>query len=154
MHSFSVLLALEGRSRGTDTTIAVLDLQQIRQAVIHGRSEMLILMLKQMWKEPSMLAATDTDMVAMMNEARAGEYPDFEKTTRILAMEVAAKWKMDEIEQTGRKAHRVPKDWPPRLTYPVDGCTESQVWFIPRNCDYDVDWEPSVNLSLLHPFYM
>ena len=144
VEKFYTLLSLEARSRGGDTgRCGVIDLRQIKQAVVHGRSSMLIRLLKQMWMSPKMVEISDGDMVSTMDEARASQYPDFQNTTRVLAMEVAAKWKLAEIEQLGRKAHRVPMDWPPRLIYSISGRTESQIWFIPRDTNHDVDWEAS-----------
>ena len=107
---------------------------------------MLIRLLKQMWTAPKVSAVSESDLVRLMDQARGDEFPDFQNTTRVLAMEVAAKWKMAEIEQTGRKAHRLPMDWPPRLFYPISGSTESQIWFIPRDTNHDVDWEASRDL--------
>lgn len=145
---FHILLSLEERSRSPDA-LTVLDLRLIRRAVVDGRSSMLIRLVKQMWTSPKSVAVSDADLVAVMDEAKAYQYPEFHNTSRILAMEVAAKWKMAEVETTGRKAHRVPTDWPPRLIYLVPGSSDSQIWFIPRDSNYDVDWEASRDLPWL-----
>ena len=152
VEKFYVLLSLEARSRGKATDKAtVIDLRQIRQAVVHGRPSMLIRLLKQLWMCPKMAGVSTEDLVSTMDQARAIQYPDSQNTTRVLAMEVAAKWKMAEIERSGRKAHRVPMDWPPRLIYPTSGSGESQIWFIPRDANHDVDWEASRDVPWL-PF--
>jgi hypothetical protein len=102
-----------------------------------------------MWTTPKVIAVSDVSLVKIMDEARANQYPDFQNTTRVLAMEVAANWKMAEIESTGRKAHRVPMDWPPRLIYPMIGSADSQIWFIPRDSNHDVDWDSSIDVPWL-----
>ena len=152
VEKFYVLLSLEARSRSKATEeTSVIDLKQIRQAVVHGRSSMLIRLLKQLWMCPKMTAVSAEDLVSTMDQARAIQYPDLQNTMRVLAMEVAAKWKMAEIERSGRKAHRVPMDWPPRLIYPTCGSGGSQIWFIPRDANHDVDWEASRDVPWL-PF--
>ena len=152
LEKFHVLLSLEERSRGPKLAgIMVLDLNLVRGAVLHGRSSMLIRLLKQIWTSPKTNSITDTELVRIIDDARDRQYPGFENTTRVLAMEVAAKWKMTEIEKSGRRAHRVPMDWPPRLIYPTWGSTDSQIWFIPRDSSYDIDWESSKDLPFL-PF--
>ena len=136
---FRVLLNLEERSRGADCC-AVLDLTQVRQAVLHGRSSMLIYIIKQMWTNQT-ATVSDTDLISIMDEAKANQYPNYHRTFRILAMEVAAKWKLTEFEMTGQLAYRIPMDWPPRLIQPLAGINNSQIWFIPQDSTHDVDWE-------------
>lgn len=149
---FHILLSLEEKSRTQNLDAAVvLDLALIREAAVHGRAGMLIRLLKQLWTCPSMVTMTDLDLVSLMNEAERARYPDFQNTVRVLAMEVAAKWKMTEIEKTGQKVHRAAMDWPPRLIYKAQQSSDSQVWFIPRSTHHDVDWEVSLDLPWL-PF--
>jgi hypothetical protein len=150
LETFHILLSLEERSRQAATkAAAVLDLAQIQTAVTHGRSKMLIRLLKQIWTSPGIHHVSDVDLVRIIDDAEANHYPDSRNVTRILAMEVAAKWKMMEIETTGRKAHRVPMDWPPRLIYPIMESTESQIWFIPRDPKHEVDWDASRDVPWL-----
>lgn len=148
--NFRGLMFLEHRSRDAGALgTNVLDLFSIKQAVIHGRSEMLVRILKQMWSITPLVAITDNDLISIMNEAGAHKYPEFQNTTRVLAMEVAARWKMTELEQTGQHVKRVPQDWPPRLIYYTDGGAPSQVWFIPRDSHHDVDWDDSFDVPCL-----
>ena len=130
--NFLCFLNIKERSQRTDTRCAtVLDLMQIRQAVIHRRSGMLIRLLQQMWTSPKTAVLSAANLTQIMNEPIANQYPDFQNMTRVLAMEVAAKWKTAEIERTGRKVHRGPMDWPLRLIYPTIGSSYSETWYIP-----------------------
>lgn len=76
---------------------------------------MLIYIIKQMWTNPKTVTVSDTDLISIMDEAKANRYPNYHKTFRILAMEVAAKWELAEFEMTGQQAYRIPMNRPPRL---------------------------------------
>jgi hypothetical protein len=136
--SFHRLMTIESRSRQPGAQQDdILNLALIHQAVIQGRSAMLIYLLKQLESSPASNSVTDTDLITTINEAVVNQLPEFQTTTRFLAMEVAAKWQMAALMTAGHRAVRDCACWPPRISFSEDGGTVWQEWFIPRDQNYD-----------------
>ena len=55
-----------------------------------------------MWTNPKIVTVSDTDLISIIDEAKANRYLNYHKMFRILAMEVVAKWKLAEFEMTGQ----------------------------------------------------
>ena len=123
-------------------TVIALGLIHIERVVMLGRTRMLTPLLKQVWQQRQP-EVSDMDLIALIDHAKAHEYPNWSETTRILAMEVAAMWKIAEVERTGGAVVRALSEWPPRLsiTRPGDRCPQS--WWLPKDPRHEVDWESS-----------
>jgi hypothetical protein len=131
-------MTIEIRSRqpgGQEDDILNLDL--IHQAVIHGRSAMLIYLLKHLESSAASNSVTDTDLITTINEAVVNQLPEFPNTTRFLAMEVAAKWQMAALTKAGHRAVRDSNCWPPEISFSEDGGNLWQKWWIPRDPDHE-----------------
>ncbi|RMZ83135.1 hypothetical protein DV738_g1241, partial [Chaetothyriales sp. CBS 135597] len=125
------------------STKVVLDLFHIERIVVLGRWRMLTPILKHSWRRKSLYRPLDVQLIRLIDEAKVNGYPNWTDTTRILAMEVAALWKIAEVEGAGGTVSRVYMQWPPRLIITMPGETCAQIWYIPKDPRYEVDWENS-----------
>jgi hypothetical protein len=85
--AFFALFTLEALLDPTKGVIV--DFLHLEWAVIKGRSRMLIAIIKRLWAYPRQYRPSDADILDLINRAKAHAYPEWPKTTRILAMEVA-----------------------------------------------------------------
>ncbi|RMZ82062.1 hypothetical protein DV737_g2202, partial [Chaetothyriales sp. CBS 132003] len=141
--NFDQLTTFHELLRLAASTKVVLDLIHIERIVVLGRWRMLTPLLKHTWRQQSLYRLLDIELIRLIDEAKVNGYPNSNDTTRILAMEVAALWKMAEVEGAGGNVARVYTQWPPRLsiTMPAERC--AQIWYIPKDPCHEVDWESS-----------
>ena len=97
---FFALFTLEALLDTEDHT-TVVNFQHLESAVVHGRTRFLIAIVKNLWAYPRHLRPSDGDLIDLINRAKSNGYPEWPKTTRILAMETASMWKAAEVEDGG-----------------------------------------------------
>ena len=115
------------------STQAALDLIHVERAAMLGRSRMLTPLLKQIWRQTKGHRLCDMQLIALIDDTKVNGYPNSNDTTRILAMEVAALWKIAEVERAGGRVARAFAEWPPRLSITMAGDNCAQSWFIPKD---------------------
>lgn len=111
----------------------IVDYRHLECAVRAGRTQYLIAIIKKLWSYPRRFRPSDADLVDLIDQAKAYNYTDWPKTTRILAMEVASMWKAAEVESAGGQANHVAHRWPPELKITTADRRPSQSWFIPKD---------------------
>lgn len=117
-----------------DTTHGVvIDHRHLECAVRRGRTRFLIAIIKKLWSYPRRFRPSDADLIDLINRAKALNYIDWQKTTRILAMEVASMWKAAEVEDAGGQVNHVAHRWPPELKITMPDRRTCQSWFIPKD---------------------
>lgn len=144
---FFTLFTLEALLDGTKGFIV--DFRHLEWAVKIGRSRFLIAIIKKLWSYPRHYRPSDADLVDLINQAKAYSYPEWHKTTRILAMEVASMWKAAEVEDAGGQVNHVAHRWPPELKISMPDRRSCQSWFIPKDFRHETVIIPSLLLYCL-----
>lgn len=120
----------------------VVDFEHLEWAVKKGRSRFLIAIIKRLWGYPRRLRPSDGDLIDLTNRAKACNYTDWPKTTRVLSMEVASMWKAAEVEDAGGQVNHVAHRWPPELKIAMPGHRSCQSWFIPKDFRHETVRRP------------
>ena len=134
-YQFNWLMCIEAQLNGCWKAPA-LDYRHIDCAVVCGQHHMLIQIFTNISRFSHQPALQEEYLLTLMNRAKEDLLPDWMDSCRVLAMEVAAIWKMRQATEEGFEVRRFRMVWPPQLTMTKrdeNGVDKVSSWFLPQD---------------------
>ena len=133
-YQFHWLMCIEAQLNGCWKAPA-LDYRHIDCAVVCGHSRMLIQIFTNISRFSQQPVLQEECLLSLMNRAKEDLLPRWMASCKVLAMEVAAIWKMRQVLKDGFEVARVRMVWPPELTITKrdeNGVGAVSSWFLPQ----------------------
>ena len=131
---FNWLMCIEAQLNGCWKAPA-LDYRHIDCAVVCGQHRMLIQIFTNISRFSHQSALQEEYLLTLMNRAKEDLLPNWMDSCKVLAMEVAAIWKMRQAIEEGFEVARVRMLWPPELSMTKrdeNGVGTVSSWFLPK----------------------